>query len=542
MIKGKKFDIFTEIESNLKPNQNQKAIIYQNKDKYESLSYKEFEHYAEVLALHLKKQGIKPDDKVVVMIPVSLSLYIVIFSLIKLGVAVVFIDPWIGIKKIKEVCSICKPKGFIGNIKSSSLRLFSKEFRKIAFKMTISDTNALFLEKINSLKTDEKVDFRNEYKPDSPMFIRFTTGSSGEPKGVIRTYSYTCKMIDAITDFFPIKNTDVDITTFTLNIFYDLIMGATVVIPPMSYKKTKKFDSSKFIDYMRKCKITTASGSPYFWSGITKKCKEQNITLEKLRFAFTGGGPVSLNLIEQMKKTLPNAEIKIVYGSTECFPISWIDVDEISTELKNQTVKGKGLCLGKIHKDIKIKIIKPTDKKIKIKEKKDWENILLKKFEIGEIIVTGPHVIKKYWEEKSILFEKNKIKDMKKNIWHRTGDAGYLDDKNRIWLVGSRTNIFKIKNKNMSSLMFEYVFDALDEIEKTAILKDKKLVLFVQPKNKKILKDSFKKKKIEKEIYRICKKKDLPVEEIVFTNRIPLDKRHNTKVDYKKLESIYKSL
>jgi len=536
MEKNKEFDIFTSIETNLKKFEKEKALIYKHKNKYKSLSYKEFNKKATILAVHLKKQGIKPSDKVVVMIPISLSLYIVIFALIKLGAVIVFIDPWIGIKKIKESCSIFKPKGFIGNIKANTLRILLKTFRKIPVKMMISKTNAEFLETINKLNSKEKIKLKNPYKSNSLMFIRFTTGSTGKPKGVERTYGYTCNMVRAINDFFPIKKTDIDLTTFPLNIFYDLTMGATAVIPSVSYGRLKDFKAEDFIEQIDRCNVTTASGSPFFWKRIADECKEKNIKLKNLRFVFTGGGPTSLKLMKSMQKIFPNAEIKLTYGSTESFPISWIDTKEITSKLEKQTMEGKGICLGKTHKDIKIKIIKPTNKKIKINKEKDWEDIILKKHEIGEIIVTGRHVIKKYYEEKNILFEKNKIVDKKQNIWHRTGDAGYLDGKNRIWLVGRKTNIFNIKNKRMGPLMFEYIFDTIPDIEKTAVTKNKILKLIVQPKNKKILKDENKKKDIKDKIQKICKKNDLPIEKILFINKIPLDERHNTKIDYKKLK------
>lgn len=526
----KKFDIFTEIKKNLKETEKQKALIYKHKNKYKSITYKEFNEKAAILAANLKKKGIKPGDRIVVMIPISLSLYIIIFALIKLGAVIVFIDPWIGIKKIKESCKISRPKGFIGNIKANTLRILSKTFRKIPIKMTVTKTNAEFLETINRLDSNKKIKTKNYYKSDSLMFIRFTTGSTGKPKGVERTYGFTCKMIEAINDFFPIKKADVDLTTFPLNLFYDLTMGATALIPSISYGRIKKIKTEECIEQIVKCNVTTLSGSPFFLKEIINKCQDKNIKLKNLRFVFTGGGPTSINLIKQMKKTFPKAEIKIVYGSTESFPIAWIDIKEIISKLEKQTMKGKGICLGKTHKNINVKIIKPTDQKIKIETEKDWESILLKKHGIGEIIVTGPHVIKKYHEEKNMLFEKNKIIDNSKNIWHRTGDAGYLDGKNRIWLVGRKTNIFKIKNKKMASLMFEYVFDTIPEIEKTAVIKNNKLMILIQVK-----KDSMK-KNIEKRVEKICKTNNFPIEKISFIDKIPLDERHNTKVDYKKLK------
>ena len=53
--------------------------------------------------------------------------------------------------------------------------------------------------------------------------------------------------------------------------------------------------------------------------------------------------------------------------------------------------------------------------------------------EVGEIVVTGPHVLKGYLHGAGDSENKFRVGD---EIWHRTGDAGYLDTPGRLWLLG----------------------------------------------------------------------------------------------------------
>jgi len=396
------FDIITKIQQNIKNHPDKKALIFPE----ESITFKRLDEQSGYLAHYLQQKGIQKGDRIVVMIPISPTLFYTIFALIKIGATVVFIDHHMSIKNIENSCKISDPKAFIGNRKANLLRLLSKSVRKIPIKITFNETNF----KIDS---EESIQIsKDKYKSDSLMFIRFTTGSTGFPKGVERTYQFMCNLFKATHDFSKIKEKDIDMTTYPMNILYNLVMGTTSVFPSSDKPE-------QIVKQMLEQNVTTASGPPQFWEKIVKYCKSKKITLDKIHFIFTGGDPVSLDLVYGLKQTFPKSKTNVVYGSTEVFPISWIDIDEIIGSKDKITKKTEAMCLGKPHPNLQIKIVKSSEDK-----------------KAGEIIISGSHVVKTYFgDEDGKSFNQNKIVDKNNKIWHRTGDLGYLE-KNEIWFVG----------------------------------------------------------------------------------------------------------
>ena len=526
-----KIDIFKQIEYHLKTSPEKDALIYpknlENEEiTYDKISYKQLDEFSSIYANYLKEKEIKKEDRVVVLVPVSLMLYITIFALIKIGAIIVFIDPWMGLEKIQKSCEICNPQAFIGNKKAVTLGMFSKTIRKIPIKVKIDKSEQNNPDFLNELKKDNKIlNFKKNYKSKSLMFIRFTTGSTGEPKGAERNYEYICNLFSAIHDFFPIKKTDIDLTTLPLNIFYDLIYGATSVIPLISYGKTDDFESKFFIQQMKQCKVTTLSGSPGYLEKIVAHSLKNKLTNRKIRFIYTGGGPVSLKLVHNIKEVFPKSNSYILYGSTEVMPISWINIEDIIKKHEKNIISGKGVCVGLSHQKLKIKIDNPNEKTISGK--------------IGEIIISGDTVIKKYFGDAGEIFSKNKIVDKEKNIWHKTGDAGYFDEKQRLWLVGRNKEIFVKNNKKIGSLMIEYIVDSLPEVKKSAFLKNKnnQLLIFVELKEDTVgsKKEDFLKEKIKKK----AKENLIEIDSVIFVKKIPLDARHQTKIDYNLLKNKY---
>jgi acyl-CoA synthetase (AMP-forming)/AMP-acid ligase II len=404
------FDIITKIQKNIENHPNKIALVFQDK----TITFKELDLKSGYLANYLKKKGVEKYDRVIVMIPISSNLFYTIFALIKLGATIVFIDPKMKFKNIGNSCKISSPKAFIGGKKANLLKFYSKSIRKIPIKITLKNP---ILKSNNYVKVG-----KNNYKPESLMFIRFTTGTTGFPKGVERTYRFMCELFKATHDFSKIREEDVDMTTYPMNILYNLVIGVTSVFASDNR-------SEKIIKQMKKFNVTTASGSPAFWEKVVEYCKEKELILTDIIFLFTGGGPVSLNLIYDLKQVFPKSKTNIVYGSTEVFPISWIDIDKIIGKKDKITKKTDAMCLGKPHPNLKVRIIKPTLRPKKL------DKITLNSGEIGEITISGSHVVKNYFGDKNKKsFKENKIIDNKNKIWHRTGDLGYLE-KNEIWFI-----------------------------------------------------------------------------------------------------------
>ena len=178
-----------------------------------------------------------------------------------------------------------------------------------------------------------------------------------------------------------------------------------------------------------------------------------------------------------------------------------------------------GLYVGKPIDDINIKIIKPSDKVIE-----DFESMWLPTGEIGEICVEGKHVLKEYYNsERAQNFAKI---NYNMQVWHRTGDAGYLDNDGNLFLMGRVKNRFEYKGKEVYVFPIENALLEIDGIEIGTVLKlDKEIIIAIETK--------IPQGKIEQEL----RNKNFEFDKVVIT-KIPRDPRHNSKIDYDKLKKI----
>jgi acyl-CoA synthetase (AMP-forming)/AMP-acid ligase II len=165
----------------------------------------------------------------------------------------------------------------------------------------------------------------------------------------------------------------------------------------------------------------------------------------------------------------------------------------------------------------------------------NWSDFTLDQGEVGELIVTGDHVCKDYFNNPEAVAQ-NKITDKDGKIWHRMGDTGYMDEEGRFWLVG---RVHSTISRNGEMLHAQNVEQRIQDGLKTPLrvaalgLQDaalgEKLVLVVEQVGKG-------QAELIEEIKESAETSRIPVDEIkIIKKKIPVDPRHNSKTDYSKL-------
>ena len=140
-----------------------------------------------------------------------------------------------------------------------------------------------------------------------------------------------------------------------------------------------------------------------------------------------------------------------------------------------------------------------------------------KKLKYGEIVVTGKNVLKGYVG--GIGDKENKF-FVDATRYHRTGDVGLIDENNKLWLRG------RIKDPYFN---IEAALHAKFNMGKTAVLRDNHKIILVVERNNLIPEQDLK--------AAIAFEK---IDEIKYVKRMPVDKRHSTKVDYNELRKMLK--
>jgi acyl-CoA synthetase (AMP-forming)/AMP-acid ligase II len=216
----------------------------------------------------------------------------------------------------------------------------------------------------------------------------------------------------------------------------------------------------------------------------------------------------------------------MVYGSTEAEPIACIDDGEVSVTAGRRMRAGAGLLVGKPVPGCDVSVIRSqpgaalgplTDEA--------FAAICTLTGEIGEITVSGKHVLTSYADSSRNAATKIEVDG---RIWHRTGDAGFLDGAGRLWLVGRCTAAIQDERGVVYPFQVEYALSGIIGINRAALIsRHGRRVLVLEPAGREFRSGC---------VSAATCIADNHIDSIVTVRRIPMDKRHDAKIDYPSLE------
>jgi olefin beta-lactone synthetase len=503
------FNIVDLFFSSAKKYPDKLAII----DKDKKITFSKFEDEILKTAHYFTRKGIKKGDRVMLFVPMSIDLYRIVLALFHIGATAVFLDEWVNRKRMEECCKVADCKAFIGIFKARILALFLSELRKIPIKLGKSYSS-------KSLSENKVID--SGVCISDTALITFTTGSTGTPKAAKRTHGFLREQFNALIDKMEPTPNDVDMPVLPIVLLINLGVGCTSIITEFNAKKPEATNVKKIIKQINHYKVSRITSSPFFMKKLSKYCIEKNISTASVKKIFTGGAPVFPNEATLHTKAFPYSNIEIVYGSTEAEPISFIDANELINNTENSLKTG--LNVGKPYRKTKVKIIEITTSALSFNNEQELDEITLPSHKIGEIIVSGSHVLREYFNNESAL-KQNKI-FIGENCWHRTGDSGYLDEKGCLFLTGRCNTLIRVNNKIIAPFMYENFFQSIYEIEIGTVMQfNNKLTAIIELKD-----EIYKNVVIEK-----IKSSAVQVDEIKFVSKIPRDPRHYSKIDYERI-------
>ena len=488
-----------------------------------SISFGDFHKKVNQTINALKEMGVKKGDRVYLLVPVKIDLYVLITALFHMGAIAVFIDPWASKDYINNCLKKVRPNFLIFIKKAVILMLKAKEISNIKNKIMLDTIKS----KANLSSNNEII--CEEMDQEDTALITFTTGSTNNPKGCDRTHGFLNAQHAAHEEYYFHETSDIDLAMFPVFVLGNLGSGITSVIIDADLRKISAFSPLKVIKQINTYKITSMTCSPALIEPLTDYALNHSVTLPSMKKFFTGGGPVNPWLFSSLEKIMPNARLYLVYGSTEAEPIALLSSDKVLKDTKEITLQGKGITLGVPVEKIDARIIRFSRSSL-------TDISPLPAGEIGEIILTGSFVGKKYYQNEE-AFRENKYIDDQGNIWHRTGDLGYQNESNQLFMLGRINAVINENDQIRFSLQVEPVINHLDEVNKCAYFqfdsKKKTTALLVSVKPE--AKQGNTRLKIENKLSEL----NIHPSKIIFTDNIPVDKRHNSKVDYSEVLKMY---
>ncbi len=496
------------------------AIVEQKKRHSKSTSYAELNQQVQAVAAHFNQCGIKKGDTVLLYVDISSQLYALLLGIIRIGAVVLFIDPTYGPTEIKHCIELTKPKAIVV---ADRLQLIAKVVAPLFGIKQIFSLNDFSLEKkiTNSASTFAEI---TAVEDCHPALITFTSGSSALPKGIVRSHGFLNEQCKILTAELAIGKCQSELTTLPIFVLANLASGVTSILPSSNlrsrFKLRQQADSTQVAWQIIEHYPERLLAAPAFLTQVASYFKERNLKCTFVKQILTGGGPVFPQLLNLLAEVFPNAQVITVYGSTEAEPIAHMAV--VEDAYHPLRTNGAGLPQGKVSPHVDLAIL--SDDVFNEYSEAEFQKARAAANVVGEIVVAGKHVIAGYIG--AIGNSESKIK-VGNRIYHRTGDAGYVDSNGNLFLVGRAAMKIATPAGSVYPLAVEAAAMATGIVESCAFLVvDNKRVLVAKLK-------SAASRNSEAVLLQCLE--FAYIDELVIRGHIPMDKRHSSKILYKKL-------
>jgi acyl-CoA synthetase (AMP-forming)/AMP-acid ligase II len=502
------------------------AIIDARRGAAGTLTFAGLERAVARAAALLHETGLRPGDPVLVLHPMAAELYIALLALFRLGLVAMFPDPSAGLDHIEHCCSLFPPKGLIARSRAHLLRIVSPALRRIprTFAVGLPVPGATRWSRAEGLAPYEEI---HPCATDTPALLTFTSGSTGRPKAAVRTHGFLLAQHRALEETLELRPGDVELTTLPVFVLANLASGSASFIPDIDLRRPGRIDPGPLVAQILAHGPTRAVASPALLEHVADYCLRHGHTLPSLKKVLSGGAPVFPGLLGKLQSIAPQAEITAVYGSTEAEPISCIAHRAMRPDDIAAMRGGRGLLVGFPVPAIQVRILRDRwGWPVGPCTRADFAAACLPPGMAGEIVVSGEHVLPGYVNGDGDEETKFTVDGVR---WHRTGDAGYLDDRGRLWLLGRCAARIQDSRGTLYPFSVEAAAHQHPAVRRAAV---------VSHHDRRVLVVELRKAGTGIGLDRLRRRLAWArIDEVQVHETIPVDRRHNAKIDYTALSS-----
>ena len=483
------------------------------------LSYAELETQVALAAGWLQSLGLLRGDAVLVFVPMSAELYMALLALFRLGVVALFLDPSAGRRHVELCCGRWAPAALLSIPRGHVLRLVSPALRRIPRKISVGGwvpwarrwLGGTAVAPVDSSCADEA----------DPALVTFTSGSTGVPKAAVRTHGFLLAQYRALAPSIALEAGEIDLATLPVFTLANLAAGVTTVIPDVDLRRPGSVDAAKVFAQVERLGVGRITASPAFFECLIAHGRATGRALPSLRKLYTGGAPVFPRLLDALREVAPMARAVAVYGSTEAEPIAHVAAEEIAGDAEAMRA-GRGLLAGAPVPEVRVRVLRDRwgEPRPAMSEAQLAAETLGPEL-AGEIVVAGEHVLKGYLG--GVGDEETKFR-VGGEVWHRTGDAGLFDREGRLWLLGRCAARIDDARGRIYPFGIECAAMAFPEVRRAAaVAHDGKRILVLELA-------AGARAGLAEEVRGAVRWAQ--VDEVLVLPVLPVDARHNAKIDY----------
>lgn len=491
---------------------------------YLTLSFRELDAEVNAWVARLEAKGVRRGDRVLVMVRQGLPLIAAAFALFKLGAVPVIIDPGMGRESFLRCVARSRPRVLLGIPLAQVLsHLFRSAFATVEVRLWVSGSPTA---RCSGAGSDRLADTA----PGELAAILFTSGSTGAPKGVCYEHGMFDAQVRLVRETYGIQPGEVDLPMLPIFALFNPALGMTTIVPEIDPSKPATVDPAKIVQAIAQERVTNSFGSPTLWRKIAAHCRATGTKLPTMRRVLMAGAPVPPKLFAEVQAMLPHGTAHSPYGATEALPLCSVAANEIDAAA---TLGGRGTCVGRPVPGIELKVIALTDAPLaSLTAARE-----LPRGEIGEIIVRGPVVTQSYDALPEATAAAKIAAAEGAPVWHRLGDAGYLDADGRLWFVGRKAERVETKVGILFPDQVEPVFNEHPEVRRSALVGlgprgQQRPAIIVEPRGRDAVATPSLRRKLVRELRALAAQH--PHTESIrlcfLHPAFPVDVRHNAKI------------
>ena len=277
--------------------------------------------------------------------------------------------------------------------------------------------------------------------PTDPCMIMYTSGTTGNPKGILLNYRHLDGSPEAMKYFVDLTETDIKLCAIPLSHIGGFIYIQNCIIFGITLVLMERFHPLEFLKNVAQYQVTCFHIVPAMYTALLMLKTIDQFDLSSLRWVVVFGAPSSPDVLERFHRYCPNAQLLNGWGMTETCPPNTV------TPLNSNRIES----VGKPAPNCEINIVDDNDQPLPIGE-------------IGEIVIRGWVVMQEYYKDPQATQE------AKCNGWFHTGDLGRFDDQGFLYIVGRKKEMIKVSGQIVYAPEVENVLYQHEAVQEAAVV------------------------------------------------------------------------